>query len=121
MDAHGGWIATPIDLVRFLNRVDRFNTVPDFLSNASIDEMTEATAQSGNGYAKGWSVNASNNYWHNGALPGTIGLMVRTNDGFCWSILINTRPDNDKFAGKLDKLMWDIRGAISDWPAHNLF
>ncbi|MBK8426534.1 MAG: serine hydrolase [Lewinellaceae bacterium] len=120
MDAHGGWIATPIDLVRFLNRVDRFNTVPDFLSTASIDEMIQTTPQN-NGYAKGWSVNASNNYWHNGALPGTIGLMVRTNDGFCWSILINTRPDNDKFAGKLDKLMWDIRGAITDWPAHNLF
>ncbi len=121
MDAHGGWIATPIDLVRFLNRVDRFNTVPDILTTASIDEMTQATSQSNNGYAKGWSVNSSHNYWHNGALPGTISLMVRTNDGFCWSIVINTRPDNDKFASKLDKLMWDIRGAISDWPSHNLF
>jgi len=121
MDSHGGWIATPIDLVRFLNRVDRFNTVPDILSTASIDVMTDATSQSNNGYAKGWSVNASHNYWHNGALPGTIGLMVRTNDGFCWSILINTRPGDDQFAGKLDKLMWDIRGAITDWPAHNLF
>ncbi len=121
MDAHGGWIATPIDLVRFLVRVDRFNTVADILSTASIDEMIETTAASDNGYAKGWSVNNTPNYWHNGALSGTIAEMVRTNDGFCWSILINTRPENDKFAGKLDKLMWDIRGAITKWPAHDLF
>lgn len=121
MDAHGGWIATPIDLVRFLVRVDRFNTVPDILSTASIDEMIKTTAASGNDYAKGWSVTGAPNYWHNGALNGTIAEMVRTNDGFCWSILINTRPTNDKFAGKLDQLMWDIRGAISKWPAHDLF
>lgn len=120
MDAHGGWIATPIDLVRFLVRVDRFNTVPDILSTASIDEMIKPTAQN-SGYAKGWSINKTPNYWHNGALPGTIAEMVRTNDGYCWAILINTRPSGDQFAGKLDKLMWDIRNAISDWPEHDLF
>lgn len=121
MDAHGGWIATPIDLVRFLARVDRFNTVPDILSTGSIDNMIKPTALSSNGYAKGWAVNGVPNYWHNGALNGTIAEMVRTNDGYCWSILINTRPDGDKFASKLDQLMWDIRGAISKWPGHDLF
>ncbi|MEQ1745114.1 MAG: serine hydrolase [Saprospiraceae bacterium] len=121
MDAHGGWIATPIDLVRFLVRVDRFNAPADILTAASIDEMTEPTAQSNNGYSKGWSVNSVPNYWHNGALPGTIAEMVRTNDGFCWAIAVNTRPANDQFAGKMDKLMWDIRAAIKKWPAHDLF
>lgn len=121
MDAHGGWIASPIDLVRFLVRVDRFNPPSDLMSTASIDEMTEPTPQSSNGYSKGWSVNSVPNYWHNGALPGTIAEMVRTNDGFCWAIVVNTRPANDQFAGKMDKLMWDIRGAIKKWPAHDLF
>jgi CubicO group peptidase (beta-lactamase class C family) len=121
MDAHGGWIASPIDLVRFLVRVDRFNAPADILTTASIDNMITPTSQSSNGYSKGWSVNSSTNYWHNGALPGTIAEMVRTNDGFCWAIVVNTRPDGDKFAGKMDKLMWDIRGAIKKWPAHDLF
>jgi CubicO group peptidase (beta-lactamase class C family) len=121
MDAHGGWIASPIDLVRFLVRVDRFNAPADILTTTSIDEMIKTTPQSNNGYAKGWNVNATPNYWHNGALPGTIAEMVRTNDGFCWAIVVNTRPTNDQFAGKMDKLMWDIRGAISKWPGHDLF
>jgi len=121
MDAHGGWIASPIDLVRFLVRVDRFNAPADIISNASIDNMITTTPQSDNKYAKGWNVNGTPNYWHNGALPGTIAEMVRTNDGFCWSIVVNTRPTNDQFAGKMDKLMWDIRGAINKWPAHDLF
>jgi CubicO group peptidase (beta-lactamase class C family) len=31
MDSHGGWLATPTDLVRFLVRVDGFPTKPDIL------------------------------------------------------------------------------------------
>jgi hypothetical protein len=29
MDSHGGWLATPTDLVRFLVRVDSFPTKQD--------------------------------------------------------------------------------------------
>ena len=32
MDAHGGWIASPTDLLRFLVRVDSFPTPPDILT-----------------------------------------------------------------------------------------
>lgn len=120
MDAHGGWLASPIDLTRFLVRVDRFSPPSDILTNATIDEMMKASSAN-SGYCKGWSINSVPNYWHNGALPGTIAEMVRTNDGFCWAIAINTRPDNDKFAGNMDKLMWDIRAAIKKWPGHDLF
>jgi CubicO group peptidase (beta-lactamase class C family) len=121
MDAHGGWLANPVDLVRFTVRVDRFNTVPDLLSNDMLAEMYQPTAASGNDYAKGWSVNSTPNYWHNGSLPGTLAIMVRTEGGFCWAVLINSRPSDSAASGKLDALMWDIRNAISDWPEHDLF
>ncbi len=120
MDAHGGWIASPIDLLRFINRVDRFNTVPDILSNASIDEMIRPTAVSGNNYAKGWMVNG-HNYEHNGALDGTISRMVRMEDGFCWAVVTNSRPMNDGNGDTLRDLMVTIRNVIHHWPGHDLF
>ncbi|HLM61275.1 MAG TPA: serine hydrolase domain-containing protein, partial [Pyrinomonadaceae bacterium] len=40
MDAHGGWIATARDLVRFLTAVDGFPTRPDILTPSTIQTMT---------------------------------------------------------------------------------
>lgn len=118
MDAHGAWIATPMDLVRFLVRVDDFTTKPDILQPATLGLMyTPSTTNAG--YAKGWAVNKVPNYWHNGSLPGEQALMVRTNDGFCWSVLVNTRTGN--IGGDMDALMWTIKNSIGYWPSIDLF
>ena len=118
MDSHGGWIATSMDLVRLLVRVDKFPTKPDLLQTATLNLMyTPSTANAG--YAKGWAVNTIPNYWHNGSLPGEQALMVRTNDGFCWSVLVNTRTGN--IGGDMDALMWAIKNTIGFWPSFDLF
>lgn len=41
-DSHGGWVASPIDLERFLVRVDGLPTRPDILSAGSHTAMTTA-------------------------------------------------------------------------------
>ena len=118
MDSHGGWIAAPIDLVRFLVRVDKFTPKPDILQQATLTTMFTPPAVS-KGYAKGWAVNTSNNYWHNGSLPGEQSLMVRTSSGYCWALIVNTKSDG--IGGAMDKLMWDINGVIKSWPSFDLF
>jgi N-acyl-D-amino-acid deacylase len=40
MDAHGGWIASTVDLMRFVTAVDALPTRPDVLQRATIDLMT---------------------------------------------------------------------------------
>ena len=120
MDSHGGWLATATDLVRFAVHVDGYATKPDILDSASIAAMTTpSTANSG--YAKGWAVNQSNNWWHIGSLPGTGTILVRTSGGFCWAVLLNTRVNNDAFFSALDSLMWKVNGEVKDWPAYDLF
>ena len=119
MDSHGGWLATPTDLVRFLVRVDDFPTKPDILKPATIATMTTPSAVSVN-YAKGWCVNKYNNWWHSGSLPGTTTIMVRTAQQFCWAALTNTRGPGDT-GGDLDRLVWDMVGKITTWPQHDLF
>ncbi|NEZ41000.1 serine hydrolase [Paenibacillus alvei] len=128
MDAHGGWIASATDLARFLVHVDRFPTKLDILSSGSLATMyTPTTASRADGspvnYAKGWNIHPSGNYWHDGDLPGTASIAVRTNDGFCWAVLVNSRNDAQlqNMRSDLDNLMWTIVGRIRDWPSFDLF
>jgi Beta-lactamase len=123
MDAHGGWLATAVDLMRFAVRVDGFPAPPDILSSASITTMTTKSTAEGTNYAKGWQVNSAGTWWHDGVLQGSSSILVRTSDGFCWAALINTRRsglDNDpgSDAGSaLDQLMWAIHDQVDIWPA----
>jgi CubicO group peptidase (beta-lactamase class C family) len=115
MDSHGGWLATPTELVRLLVRVDGFPTKPDLLQPETIKVMTTACSASA-GYAKGWCVNKQNNWWHMGSLPGTTTVMVRTSHQFCWAALANTRKLNSSINADLDRLTWDMIARIKIWP-----
>jgi CubicO group peptidase (beta-lactamase class C family) len=114
MDSHGGWLATPSDLVTFAMHVDGFTTTPNILSAPTIQTMVESTVANA-GYAKGWSVNQAHNWWHNGSLPGTATLMVRTQSGFCWAALANTRKPGSDLDRALDRAMWTMVRKVSAW------
>jgi CubicO group peptidase (beta-lactamase class C family) len=122
MDAHGGWIATPRDMVRLLVAIDGFSTKPDILSAASISTMTTASTTQFN-YAKGWNVNSANNWWHLGALDGTASLWVRSSGGYTWAVILNKRViDNsaNAFWSAFDNLPWNCIAQTSTWPTHDL-
>ena len=112
MDSHGGWIATPRDLVQFAMHVDGFQTTPSILTATSIKTMTTATAANPN-YACGWMVNKFSNWWHSGSLPGTLTIMVRTASGLCWAAFTNTRVEGLN----LDVMMWKMVNAVPAWKA----
>ncbi len=122
MDGHGGWIATARDLVKLLTAVDGFNTKPDILNASSIAIMTEPSAPFAN-YAKGWSVNSANNWWHTGGLPGTASILVRANSGYNFAIFVNTRIDGNRggqFYSDLDAIGWNCINSITSWPDWDL-
>ena len=118
MSAHGGWITTARDFVKLLCAVDGFATKPDFLSAATISEMTTPPAISN--YAKGWQVNSSGNWWHTGAIPGTASQVVRSSNGYNWFIIMNNRSNAGNFWSALDNLGWNIINATNSWPAWDL-
>jgi CubicO group peptidase (beta-lactamase class C family) len=125
MDSHGGWIATPIDLVRFAVRVDGYASPPDLLQAGTLGTMT--TGSSANpGYAMGWAVNSVPNWWHGGSLPGTTSEVVRTSktgnnpatpNGITWGVITNSRDNGPD----VDTMMWNIMKAGIVWPGYDLF
>lgn len=114
MDSHGGWLATPSDLVRFTLRVDGFASVPDMLRPATIATMTTPTFANPS-YACGWTVNKEPNWWHTGSLPGTSTLLVRTARGLNWAAFTNTRSKNTGVS--LDQMMWKLVKTVPAWQA----
>ncbi|MFI7126075.1 serine hydrolase [Nonomuraea sp. NPDC050153] len=116
MDSHGGWLASPVDIVRFALRADGFATVPDLLKPATIATMVTPSSANSE-YACGWAVNALGNRWHNGRLIpyGTETILVRTSNEFCWAALANGNGID------VDAMMWEVFQQTAVWPSHDLF
>jgi CubicO group peptidase (beta-lactamase class C family) len=112
MDSHGGWIATPSDLVQFAMHVDGFTTTPNILGAGTLKTMTTPSAANPQ-YACGWCVNKIPNWWHSGSLPGTLTIMVRTASGLCWAAFTNTRAEGFN----LDEMVWKMVEAVPAWRA----
>lgn len=122
MGPHGGWVASAADLVRVLSTIDGFSSKPDQLSGTTINSMTQPSGNA-NFYAKGWSVNAANNWWHTGALDGTASIMARSSGGYNFALILNKRIIDaraDQFWADLDGLPWSCINSASSWPAYDL-
>jgi len=140
MDAHGGWIASAVDLVRLTTALDdpRRSPLrkPETLralyarpeGRAGRKEDGSLTASY---YAAGWSVRpvgadgeqtGKANYWHNGSLPGTATLLVRRWDGLTWAALFNQRSEDKKLPdGAIDGALHRAAAAVNEWPEGDLF
>lgn len=105
MDAHGGWVSTAGDLVRFAEAVSV--TQRSLLQEKSFSLMLQKPALPDKADAKiwyglGWNVRGlaevnKCNFWHTGLLSGTSSLLVRRWDDCCWAVLFNCdRTDTNK-------------------------
>jgi CubicO group peptidase (beta-lactamase class C family) len=135
MDAHGGWLASAIDLARFAAALD----APD--QNACLKAETlkmlyeppqSPVSRRPDGslaaiyYACGWNVrpkgNGKANYWHNGSLPGTFTLLVRRFDGLSWVALFNQRSENSNLPDSaIDGALHRAADSVAEWPDADLF
>lgn len=107
MDAHGGWIASPAEVVRFMCAVDGFSGRKDVINNESVQLMTAVPQQTAASlYAAGWGVRGKL-WWHMGSLPGNVCEIARNGEnGVNAYIVVNTRGGG-QFTNDLDILIWD--------------
>ncbi|MCH7920333.1 MAG: beta-lactamase family protein [Planctomycetes bacterium] len=134
MDAHGGWLASAVDLVRFAASFDGLDASP-VLSPAAIKKMFQLPGnrpadvyQRGDAYyGCGWSVrdwgNGRRNTWHGGSLPGAHTLLVRRwRDSLNWCVLFNQREDPSGLSySDIDPLLHKAADSVKAWPTHDLF
>jgi CubicO group peptidase (beta-lactamase class C family) len=118
MDSTAGWIASSTQLVQFLNHVAGAPGIPALLKPESIRVMTTPAPASppGNGrYARGWMVSHDGgSLWHNGSLPGSTSMMVRSAGSLCSAALCNTRTQpHQEMDASLSQMMANLAQAVS--------
>jgi CubicO group peptidase (beta-lactamase class C family) len=118
-EAHGGWIASAPDLVRFANAFHD-PAACKLLSEKSIATMWERpkVTEEGAYYGCGWqvrSVEKGINVWHTGLIMGTAALLVRRHDGLVWAVLFNAShdPDGKYLAEVIDPLVHKAAAGVT--------
>jgi N-acyl-D-amino-acid deacylase len=123
-EAHGGWIASAVDLVRFASAFDEPKKCP-ILSAHAIETMWERPAKLEPKpvyYGCGWDVRPMRggqaNTWHTGYITGSSTLLVRRFDGLNWAVLFNTNKDADGKtpAQVIDGPMHKAADRVRQWP-----
>lgn len=134
LDSVGGWISSPVDLVRFASTFDDPASSP-VLNADSIATMfaqpERRFSRGGAWYGGGWDIRpargapaGSLNMQHNGSLPGTTTLLVRRWNGLNWAVCFNQRddPSGQGYSDIGTPLLNAASGiADEDWPDHDLF
>ncbi len=131
MEAHGAWLSSPVDLVRFGTAFDNPDDCP-FLGKEYIQTMLARPANGFAGsawwYGCGWVVRDKSaaggpgalNVWHDGSLPGTICYLVRRWDGLDWAVLVDQRDDpKDRWSNTYTAIDGDLHtaaNAVKVWP-----
>jgi N-acyl-D-amino-acid deacylase len=127
MDSHGGWIASAIDLVRFIVHLDG-TLQPTPLKPGTVTQMIarpdrRLISDPQTWYGFGWQVREVGrdaNWWHTGSLDGTTTIMVRTSQGMDWALLFNGSA-SDKLFNEMDDGLWKAAGTVKQWPPRDLF
>jgi len=136
-DASGSWIASPIELARFLVHVDGFSKRPDLLSSNTLKTMiiADQVSDSGTGHGMGWKIMAAKKckssdpsdpcrWKKDGSFTGTQALIYRYKGGMNFAIVMNSTPKDigDDIKDQLVFLFNDINNFIGDgWPDYDLF
>ncbi len=136
MDAHGGWLASAVDLARFASALDDPQRSP-LLQPASfaalyapppppVSRQVDGSLENAF-YAGGWSVrpvgkSGQANYWHTGSLPGTNTLLMRLANGLSIAALFNLRSEDKTLPdGEIDPALHRAAAAVGKWPEQDLF
>jgi len=117
----GGWLASPIDLMKLIVVIDNEPKIKDILTAESINEMTHVDPSGLD--PLGWrGTNNKGEWWRTGTLPGSSALVKRQSDGISWVILSNTSNYKGPHLTKeMDRVMSHILLKVDQWPDYNLF
>ncbi len=146
MDAHGGWLASTVDLARFAAALDNSRAgfepakpgiLPHVLKSETLQTMSRRPAPpvgvdktgkpASTYYGCGWNVRPVGSadqasYWHTGSLPGTSTLLVRRWDGLSWAVLFNQRSEDKQLPDNaIDPALHRAADAVGEWPSKDLF
>lgn len=116
----GAWVASPIELLRFLAVIDGAPRIKDILQPETIARMT---AFSFDTLPIGWMhVSYNGDCSRTGTLSGTSALMKKQHDGYSWIFVTNTSSwKGSKFPTYINQMITQALSTVQQWPERDLF
>lgn len=135
MDAHGGWLGSAVDLVRFAAAFDTPARCPLLLPESVALMFARPQGEvgvevGGNYVGFGWYVWPQDNRGHralttaNGLLnPGSSTYLMRRHDGINWAVLFNTAnaPDGRPVMLHFRDASASVLSSVTHWPSTDQF
>ncbi|MCB9002649.1 MAG: beta-lactamase family protein [Bacteroidales bacterium] len=120
LGAAGGWVISPVSLLRFTMAIDGKNDFPDIISKQSVAQMVHVEK---NFQPCGWRwVMSSGKLWRSGSFPGTSALAVVRSDGYSYVFITNKSPwKGARFPYIVDRFFDRIQGDIKKLPQTDMF
>ena len=120
LGAAGGWIATPIDLLKLISHIDAKKNIPDILDSTSVAMMT--TPINGHTSPIGWrKTSRHNKWWRTGTLAGSSTLIIHQPNGIDFAVITNTGTwRGPKFYFEIEKAMYAAINQIKKWPSKDI-
>lgn len=129
LDSAAGWVASPIDYLKFMNAIDGRRKT-QLLSAASLADMTaEPSVWTNNNHWYGMGFNITTtpspgnyDWWADGDFEGSYAQVLRTYDGSDIVVMFNDWPnDTSAFGQAVNQALWNAYDSISSWPAGDQF
>lgn len=125
----GGWIASPIDLMRFLRAVDPKTGNASIIAPTTVAAMMARPATYSDPadayYARGWMYRpvggSDGHWWHQGSLPGTSSVIIRLASGLSFSAVFNFRDNALAIQNDIDNELTGIVMAATGAASTDLF
>lgn len=89
LGAAGGWVASPVELLRFVAAIDGNSAKGEILSDESISTMTFDSKR----YKPiGWASVNGKTWLRTGSMAGTSAIVKRQSNGYTWALVVNKSP-----------------------------
>ena len=116
----GGWIASPVELLKFVSTINNCSVKEDILKPETIRLMTQYSKKN---KPIGWASITSNGEWHrSGSMAGTSALIKRQNDGYTWVFISNSSSWNGPYLSRyMSSRITRAFNRVKEWPKRDMF
>ncbi|MBR5856116.1 MAG: beta-lactamase family protein [Bacteroidales bacterium] len=128
----GGWVASPVELLKFVAAINEHPGIESFLSRESIEFMTPLSKDQ---RPAGWSSITSREWQRTGSMSGTSAMVKAYKvkkktaasaddkyDHYCWVFISNSSSWNGpQLARQMNRSITRAMERVKEWPKVNFF
>ena len=115
----GGWVASPVELLKLVSAINKCPIREDFLTPESIDFMTP---NGKNAKPAGWASSSSKFWLRSGSMSGTSALIKAQKDGYSWVFISNSSSWNGPgLTRQMNREITQALRKVKKWPEADYF